>query len=221
MESEASRREIRATFDRIAEHFSETRHHPWPEVRAFLAGAEPVERALDIGCGNGRHSELLADLAGQTIGIDASPALLRIAERRVAGPTAVALCLGDAVGLPVRTNAIDLAVFIATIHHLPTREDRLASLAELARVLGADGRALISAWSTAHDRFADDPDRREGFDTTIEWTLPDGETVDRFYHIYAPAEFRADIEQSDLTLEAFEVSSGNCYGTVRPEGKRP
>jgi len=69
----------------------------------------------------------------------------------------------------------------------------------------------VSAWSTAHDRF----DAEDGFDTTVDWTLPGGETVPRFYHIYAPAEFEADVADSDLEPVDFEVSSGNCYATVR------
>ena len=74
----------------------------------------------------------------------------------------------------------------------------------------------MSAWSTAHDRF----DRAEGFDTTVDWTLPGGETVPRFYHVYDPDEFRADIAASDLTAEDVFLSSGNCYAVVR-KGKHP
>jgi len=114
--------------------------------------------------------------------------------------------------LPVGGSVVDLAVYVATLHHLPTRDGRVASLDELARVLVPDGRALVSAWSTDHDRF----DAREGLDTTVDWTLPGGETVERFYHIYDPGEFRADVGESELELVDFELSSGNCYGAVRP-----
>ena len=87
----------------------------------------------------------------------------------------------------------------------------MASLDELARVLTLKGRALVSAWSTAHDRFEGD----EGFDTTVDWTLPGGETVPRFYHIYSPKEFEKEVTDSELVAESVEVSSGNCYAVVR------
>ncbi|MFC6728796.1 SAM-dependent methyltransferase, partial [Natronoarchaeum mannanilyticum] len=90
------------------------------------------------------------------------------------------------------------------------------SLDELARALAPEGRALVSAWSTAHDRF----DRSEGFDTTVDWTLPGGETVPRFYHVYDPDEFRADLSASDLAVEDAFLSSGNCYAVVG-KGKHP
>jgi hypothetical protein len=93
----------------------------------------------------------------------------------------------------------------------------VASLDELARVLADDGRALVSVWSTAHDRF----DADEGFDTTVDWTLPDGEVVERYYHIYDPAEFRVDLDASQVRPVEVFVSSGNCYAVVAPEGKGP
>ena len=68
----------------------------------------------------------------------------------------------------------------------------------------------MSAWSTEHDRF----DREAGFDTTVDWTLPGGDTVPRYYHIYSPTEFEADLSASALDVVDVDVSSGNCYAVV-------
>ncbi|WP_436923978.1 class I SAM-dependent methyltransferase [Halosimplex amylolyticum] len=202
---------VRDTYDRIAEHFSKTREYPWPEVEDFLDGRSG-DVGLDVGCGNGRHTELLAQRCDLAVGLDVSRGILREASARAAERGySYALGQADAARLPVRSDAVDLAVYVATLPHVPTRERRVASLDELARALDPAGRALVSAWSTAHDRFAE----TEGFDTTVEWTLPGGETVDRFYHIYDPDEFRADVADSGLALVEFELSSGNCYAVVR------
>jgi len=210
-----SRAGVRRTYERIGDHFSETREYAWPEVESFVADAGSVGTALDVGCGNGRHAELLCDVADRVVGLDASRALLSAASDRTGD--SVSLVLGDAARLPLVADSVDLAVYVATLHHLPTVSDRRASLDELARVLAPDGRALVSAWSTAHDRF----DAESGFGTTVDWTLPGGETIPRFYHIYAPAEFERDVAQSGLELVSFEISSGNCYAVVRPERKGP
>lgn len=213
----SDRRAVAATYDRIAEHFSATREYAWPEVEAFLADRH-ADRALDLGCGNGRHAELLADVASCVVGVDASRGVLGEARRRAADRGFdLDLVLGDAVRLPITTDSIGVAVYVATLHHLPTREARVESLRELARVLAPGSVALVSAWSTAHGRF----DREHGFDTSIDWTLPGGEVVPRFYHIYSPDEFRADIDEAGLQTRDFELSSGNCYAIVHPEGKRP
>ena len=203
----------RATYDRIASHFAQTREYAWPEVEAFVAGRSAT-RALDVGCGNGRHTEALAARAGTAVGVDLSRGLLdeAVARARERGfDDAAAFVPGDAAALPLRDDAVDLAVYVAALHHLSPRERRIESLNELARVLAPGGVALVSAWSTAHDRF----DRDEGFDTTVDWTLPGGETVPRFYHVYDPAEFREDLAESDLAVEETFTASGNCYARVR------
>ena len=203
-------RDVRDTYDRIAGHFAETREYAWPEVEAFLDGRS-AETALDIGCANGRHAEVLAARADRVIGLDISRELLLEARARSRERGfGVALVQGDAARLPLADGSVDLAVYVATLHHLPPRDARRASLDELARVLTPGGRALVSAWSTAHPKF----DEAEGFDTEIDWTLPGGETVPRFYHIYGPEEFEADLAATDLVVEDVRVSSGNCYATV-------
>jgi tRNA (uracil-5-)-methyltransferase TRM9 len=208
--------QIQAVYDEIADHFAETRAYPWPEVEDFLTGVSGVERALDIGCGNGRHTALLADCAERAVGFDISRELLGTArERMVEDGWAAELIQGSGAALPFQTGSVDVAVYVATLHHLPDRGQRVASLRELGRTLDDDGHALVSAWSTAHDRFDADADADTGFETTVDWTLPGGETVPRFYYIYAPAEFERDLRESGLTVEAVYVSSGNCYAAVR------
>ena len=204
-----------STYDRIATHFSKTREYAWPEVESFLADRSG-DLALDVGCGNGRHTEALAARTEAAVGVDLSRGLLdeavdRARDRGFADATA--FVHGDAAALPVRDGAADLAVYVATLHHLSPRDARIGSLNELARVLAPDGVALVSAWSTAHDRF----NRDEGFDTTVDWTLPSGETVPRYYHIYSPAEFETDLGESALETRRTELSSGNCYAEVGPE----
>jgi SAM-dependent methyltransferase len=205
---------IHEVYDRIADHFAATRANPWPEVESFLADREDVACAVDVGCGNGRHSELLAARADRVVGVDASGELLAVAREAAAGAgfgDAFAPVRGDAGALPLSAAAADLGVYVATLHHLRPRARRRASLDEFARVLGPGGVGLVSVWSVTHDRF----DAEAGFDTTVPWTLPDGERVPRYYHVYDPAEFRVDLDASACrAVETFE-SSGNCYAVVR------
>ena len=243
MDDEPTGVSVKRTYDRIADHFASTRVSPWPEVTAFLrpdadsavsrldddavdalaGGAVPgFDRAasgdaetsrrlgLDLGCGNGRHAEPLS-------AVDVSAELLRTArarsrEREIRPrPT---LLQADAASLPVAPGTVDVVVYVAALHHLRPRSRRVASLSAVSRVLAPGGRALVSAWSTAHDRF----DADSGFDTTVPWTLPGGESLPRFYHIYDLAEFAADIRASSLDAVATTVSSGNCYAVVSPGG---
>lgn len=208
----ATRRGVRETYERIGDHFAETRASPWPAVERFVENTGQITVGLDLGCGNARHAALLAEHTDCVLAVDVSHTVLETARER-SREFSLELCQADATALPVRSHAIDCAVYIATIHHLPTRESRIESLDELVRVLAPGGRALVSAWSVTHDRFSSE----EGFDTTVDWTLPDGEVVPRFYHIYDSAEFEADIRESELAIERVFEESGNCYAVVTVE----
>lgn len=209
-----SRREVRETYDRIAEHFAQTRAHAWSDVERFIeteTGSGPASLALDLGCGNGRHAELLASHAGTVVCADLSRSILETARDRTGDR--VALLQTDAADLPLRSESVDLAVYIAALHHLPERTMRIQSLEELSRVLTPSGRALVSVWSTDHPKF----EATTGFDTTVDWTLPDGEIVGRFYHIYDPAEFERDVHESGGDVRETFTSNGNCYAILGPD----
>lgn len=209
--------EVQTVYDRIADHFAKTREYAWPEVEDFVddeAERTGLDRALDIGCGNARHAELLADRGAAVVGLDVSRELLHAARRRQQERGfAVGLVHGDAASLPFAANSFSQVVYVATLHHLRPAATRRASLAEVARVLQPGGRALVSAWSTAHDRF----DRETSFETSVEWTLPGGEAVDRYYYIYDPDSFREALSAvPEIDCVSMAVSSGNCYAVVAP-----
>ena len=213
--------DLQAVYDRIADHFAKTREYAWPEVESFISDevdrCGSLNRALDLGCGNGRHAQALAEAGAEVVGLDVSRGLLAEARQRAdERGFAVDLVHGDGSRLPFTDSGFSQVVYVATLHHLRTRESRRQSLSEVGRVLAPDGRALVSVWSTAHDRF----EATEGFDTTVDWTLPGGETVGRYYHIYDPQEFRADLEAANIEVVDCRISSGNCYAVVEPSSDR-
>src|SRR6185437_546757 len=80
-----------------------------------LTGAETI---ADVGCGNGIY---LAELGrrghrGGQLGVDASPGMLTAA--RAKSPAA-GFAVGDAVALPLRDGAVDLALAMHMLYHLP------------------------------------------------------------------------------------------------------
>lgn len=214
VESPGSRRDVKWTYDQIASHFSETRRAPWPEIRSFLA-TRHGNRGIDIGCGNGRHISDLQTAAREVIGIDVSKALLN--EAIDFQSASVSLLLADAFSLPLVRDSIDIALYIATLHHLPSRSERVQSLNELARVLSPKGEGLVSVWSVTAERF----DFEQSQDQLIPWTLPNGKTIDRYYHIFDREEFRDELQSSALTIESIAESSGNWYAIVSSSATSP
>lgn len=45
-------------YDQIANHFSETRHSPWPKVKDFIESFPAGSIVVDVGCGNGKYLPL-------------------------------------------------------------------------------------------------------------------------------------------------------------------
>ena len=208
-----TRRGVRETYERIAPHFARTRPDPWEEVVTFVSG-RTGRTGLDVGTGNGRHAAVLARACERVVGVDLSHQALAQAGRRArTDGFALDLVAADATALPLRDRTVDVGVYVATLHHLPDRALRIGSLNELARVLRPAGRAIVSVWSVTHDRF----DADAGFDTTVDWTLPDGDVVERFYHIYDGDEFATDLDASDLGRTSTFESRGNWYAVVGPE----
>jgi SAM-dependent methyltransferase len=103
-----------------------------------LAGAV----TLDVGCGEGRITRLMAGAGARVTGIDPGPQQIARAraERNVAGE---AYAVGSAEALDAASGSVDLVVFFNSLHHVPVAVmDR--ALAEAARVLRPGGRLYIA-----------------------------------------------------------------------------
>lgn len=102
---------------------------------------------LDIGCGGGRTLEYLASLArpGKAVGIDHSEDALAVARRRnrklIAGGR-VEVLHGSVSSMPFPDAEFDWVTAIESYYFWP---DISADLAEVRRVMKADGRLVIIA----------------------------------------------------------------------------
>jgi len=95
---------------------------------------------LDLGCGVGRFSPLLADAFGGTVfAVDPSRQMLAEAERNNAHPS-VQYMRGAAEAIPAADGSIDFAFLSMMIHHVGNQQ-RCAE--ELRRVLKPNGRVFV------------------------------------------------------------------------------
>lgn len=53
---------VHKVYNEIANHFSETRHSPWPQVNEFIQMFEIGSVLIDIGCGNGKYLQSNPDI---------------------------------------------------------------------------------------------------------------------------------------------------------------
>lgn len=96
---------------------------------------------LDVGCGTGIQLAGYQRARCRVSGIDASPAMLAVARRRLGDEAS--LRLGDATRLPYPDQAFDL-VLASTVLHEMSAGARAAALGEISRVLRPGGRVLLT-----------------------------------------------------------------------------
>jgi ubiquinone/menaquinone biosynthesis C-methylase UbiE len=110
-----------------------------------LARLQPGEAVLDVGCGTGTLAIAAKRHVGRTgavYGIDASREMLARAEKK-ARRAGVEIVLKNAMAqaLPFPDAHFDVVLTTVMLHHLP-RKARQQCVAEIRRVLKADGRVL-------------------------------------------------------------------------------
>jgi SAM-dependent methyltransferase len=112
---------------------------------------------VDIGCGQGALVRELARAGARVVGIEISEAQLAAARAAAAaerdqraassadtdGAVRARYLVGRAEALPLDDASMDLAVFMRTLHHVPTA-DLMRALAEARRVLRPDGRLYVA-----------------------------------------------------------------------------
>ncbi|HDO19708.1 MAG TPA: class I SAM-dependent methyltransferase, partial [Thermoplasmatales archaeon] len=115
----------RDVWEKIAESFDKTRKKPWKECIEFIERLPRESTVADIGCGNGRHLIYCAEQCSKAIGVDISINLLKIAKGKIQNMENVELINADVLSLPFMDNSIDHILFIATLHNIYGRENRL------------------------------------------------------------------------------------------------
>ena len=123
---------------------------PTPEVATLVArlGSRRGKSALDLGCGEGRHTILLAKRGYDVVALDLEPLALRKARAIVARAGASArFVAGNALDLRFPAARFDLVLDYGCFHHVVTR-DWPRYRREVARVLKAGGHLVLSVFST-------------------------------------------------------------------------
>jgi SAM-dependent methyltransferase len=135
---------IRATTARTLKRYtSAAADSPYPLEYAFhLVGDARGLDVLDLGCGTGANSTILAARGARVTSMDISPDLLELAARRVSldafGDVVTTVC-GSAHAIPVPDASMDLVFGAAILHHL----DLDLTAREVLRVLKPGGRAIF------------------------------------------------------------------------------
>jgi SAM-dependent methyltransferase len=151
------RARMAATWDALAADdamfYIDTARPDWT-VDAFLeSGRQLVEwavewaeprrgRALDLGCGLGRHSRHLAALFERVDALDISAEMIERA-RALGHPENIHFALLDGARYPLESSSVDFAMSFLVFQHIPDPAEVGRHLQEIRRVLADGGRAVL------------------------------------------------------------------------------
>jgi SAM-dependent methyltransferase len=125
------------------------------------ARLSPGMRVLDAGCGNGLYLRGLRDRQVTAVGCDLSMGMLRAAAHPV-------LLSADVTALPLRDGAVDVALAIHMLYHVPSRE---AAIRELRRVVAPGGTFIAVTNGGRHTRSLRDTIERAVRKETPDWRM--------------------------------------------------
>jgi len=124
----------------VAGEIAHEHWHRYAFARRFAVGRS----VLDVACGEGYGSALLAEVAGEVTGIDIAAAAVAHARARYAARGNLRFAVASATALPLADASVDVVASFETLEHLPA-SDQPRMLAEIARVLKPGGVLVISA----------------------------------------------------------------------------
>ena len=111
---------IQSDFDRIASLSDDDWNHH-AQYHAYLMGRIPEQcrQILEIGCGTGAFSRLLAGRAEKVLAIDLSPQMIRLARERSKLYPNIDFVAGDVMTHHLPDEQFDCIATLTTLHHLP------------------------------------------------------------------------------------------------------
>jgi SAM-dependent methyltransferase len=117
-----STEQVRADFDQIARAMEEAGAGPDQPYLRDLPSYVPrgCGNALEVGCGTGELTRLLAERCEHVLAIDLSPEMVRVARRNSAARPNVEYRVADVMEMALPDESFDCIASVATLHHLPT-----------------------------------------------------------------------------------------------------
>ncbi|MBW4618302.1 MAG: class I SAM-dependent methyltransferase [Cyanosarcina radialis HA8281-LM2] len=108
--------------DEIRQRYQLARQEEQTAIALVLREVFQDRRILEVGCGAGFWTEMVADVAKYILAIDKSPEMLTVALEKPLSPQQVEFRVGDLETLSAKTETFDGALVNFCFSHLPKAE---------------------------------------------------------------------------------------------------
>ena len=110
-------------------------------VMVQLLAERPFSAVLEVGCGTGKNTPLLAEIGERVTAVDFSPGMIAQAKAKIMAPNVIFQVADLTQPWPTADAAFDLITFNLILEHIA---DLSFVLAEASRSLAAGGQLFIS-----------------------------------------------------------------------------
>jgi SAM-dependent methyltransferase len=144
-------------FDRVMPNFPQrTVRQSFNPTLVFFRGTScpPNSVGLDVGCGSGRWSVMVAPKVGHLHLLDASADALAVARQNLAEATNVSFHLASVGNIPLDDNSLDFAFSLGVLHHVPDTAAAIRAIATKLKVVRRFWSASIMRWTIVHGGIA-------------------------------------------------------------------
>jgi SAM-dependent methyltransferase len=134
---------LRHRFNLCAEAWAgnlETAHERIAQKAFQRMNLSPGDRILEVGCGDGWASRIMADAASEVVGVDISSEMIRYAQQRSASGNVRFIC-SPAERIPYADNYFTKALSIEAFYYFHDQEQVLR---ELLRVIVPGGQLFLA-----------------------------------------------------------------------------
>lgn len=197
---EQRRRRSREFFENVAGRYGELTQPGggWAALAAGIAAGFIGRDVVDLGCGEGGLTMLLARFARRVAAVDQSKAMLRHVRARLKAEglaSRVRLVEGDLERVPMKAASFDAAFLSQALHHAARPAHAIAEAARLLRI----GGTLIVLDLARHDQEwvrAEWADQWLGFDDAelLGWMQDTGVRVERVERLKRTPNGKSDLD---------------------------
>ncbi len=190
-------KDLKRTYNSIAEDFSSTRQKIWSELATL--DLEKYNSVLEVGCGNSRNLKYLKEKGVRfLVGLDFAKSFFK---HRLTG---IHYVIGNALYLPFKNESFEVVMAIALLHHLPSKEMRLKMLKEMMRV--SKNLVVLSVWYR-YSKLRKTTKKEED----IRWRGK----YSRYYYFYDYEEFCEDLTTlGSKKFKVFTYDYNNLWAVI-------